>query len=653
MADIDIKAQALSDARSRILKLQEQMTARVLEMAAEVEKLTAIVSPAEAKAFLKARCNLPATELSTYVGFAKTLKGTEEVLRRARVSFPVVKALVAASPEARREVLDRLDLGAHIDTKDVTAIRRRLSEGKLTVAEFIAARNRKLVAAAARKQAKVAIAAFEDKISSFIDDVQKHPTEDNSVPRVIRERAAVLLVEFEALFGGEHPTLHDLKENTSAYRVGRAHHALKRFRDGSFDNKFGFGLKRSDIGPTAIDALRAMTGRPSKVYGLVRFPKGMAELPPKRYHLRVLELCAGAGGMALGFERSGFQPVGLIEINKQAVATLRKNRPNWPVIEADVRKVDFTKFRGKVDLLAGGIPCTPFSTVGERKGKNDENDLLPEAVRAVKEVRPKAFIFENVDGFLHSNHADHVAAALRQFSKAGYETVIERINTSDYGLAQNRSRVLIVGVRRELSGSFRMPPRFPEMATNVGDALTDLMGANGWSGVNDWIRRMRETAIIDKTGNLIRKGILADTIRRYKGSGLPGEKARWRQNSVAYAPIAKAAPTDEEALAEGFVPRLTNQMRARLQGFPPDWEFVGGIPSVADQIGNAVAPIVAQAVGLAMFSALQRMEFDWEAMLQLGPQRRTRLDAPPLVPHHIQKPVENHEDEEQAEIASS
>ncbi|MGR9148174.1 DNA cytosine methyltransferase [Rhizobium leguminosarum] len=630
MPVLDLKAQALSDARARILKLQEQMTDRVLQMAAEVEKLMEIVPPVEAKAFLKARCNLPATELSTYVGFAKTLKGSEDLLRKARASFPLVKALVAADAESRREVLERMQIGAQIASKDVAAIRRRLSEAKLTVAESMAARNRKLVAAAARKQAKTTLAAFEERMSAFVDDIRKQPTENNSVPEDIRERAGILLREFESLFGAEHPPLHELKENNSAYRVGRAYQALKRFRDDSFDSKFGFGLKASDIGPTAVDALQAMTGRPMKVFGLVHFPRGLTELPPKRYHLRVLELCAGAGGMALGLERAGFQPVALIEIDRQAAATLRKNRPNWPVVEADVRKVDFTQYQGKVDLLAGGVPCTPYSTIGERKGKSDDNDLLPEAVRAVREVRPKAFIFENVDGLLHAAHADHVAAALRQFSKAGYETVIERINTRDYGVAQNRSRVLLVGLRRDLSGSFRMPPKFPKMANNMGDAVADLMSANGWSGTGDWVRRMREMAVADNAGNLIRTGILADTIRGYKGSGHKGEKARWLRNGVAYAPIAKAAPTDEDAGTEGFVPCLTNRMRARLQGFPDGWEFVGGIPSVADQIGNAVAPVVAQAVGLAMYAALQGMEFDWEAILTL--RHRREIDPPPLAP---------------------
>ncbi|MBY3514150.1 hypothetical protein HFN76_18210 [Rhizobium laguerreae] len=147
MADIDAKAQALSAARHRILQLQEQMADKVLQMAAEVEKLMDVVPLSEAKAFLKARCNLPVVELSTYVGFAKTLKGSEDVLREARVSFPVVKALVSADPDARREILERLEIGAQIDTKDVASIRRRLVAAKLTAAEALTAMGLALVSA--------------------------------------------------------------------------------------------------------------------------------------------------------------------------------------------------------------------------------------------------------------------------------------------------------------------------------------------------------------------------------------------------------------------------------------------------------------------------------------------------------------------------
>jgi DNA (cytosine-5)-methyltransferase 1 len=386
----------------------------------------------------------------------------------------------------------------------------------------------------------------------------------------------------------------------------------------------------SEIGPTQTSALQAFAGR-ARVSFDPRPRKPLAELPPLSFRPRVLELCAGAGGLALGLERAGFEHVALIEFNKHAAATLRKNRPHWKVVEEDIRKVDFTQYRNRVDLLAGGLPCTPFSTVGEKKGKRDENDLLMEGVRAVREVEPKAFVFENVEGLLHARHADYVATLLRNLSKAGYQTEIHRINTRDYGVAQDRSRIMIVGFRKDSAAIFRMPPKFPAIASNMGDVLADLMGANGWSGVDDWVRTMRERPEFDRSGEQIGVGALSDTIRGYQGSAQQGEARRALKNGVSYAPPAKAAPTNEEASREGFVPGLTNRMRARLQDFPDDWEFVGGLGSVADQVGNAVAPAMAKAMGLALICALKGLEIDWCKMMafdKAAPARRQIVPPP-------------------------
>jgi DNA (cytosine-5)-methyltransferase 1 len=163
----------------------------------------------------------------------------------------------------------------------------------------------------------------------------------------------------------------------------------------------------------------------------------------------------------------------------------------------------------------------------------------------------------------------------------------------------------------------------------MGDVLADLMSANGWSGVGDWVRMMRERPEFDRSGKQIGVGALSDTIRGYQGSAQKGEARRALLNGVSYAPPAKNSPTDDDARAEGFVPGLTNRMRARLQDFPDEWEFVGGIGSVADQIGNAVAPTVAQAVGLEMLSALKGVETDWKAM-RIAPSPRIYIYPPPL-----------------------
>jgi DNA (cytosine-5)-methyltransferase 1 len=354
-----------------------------------------------------------------------------------------------------------------------------------------------------------------------------------------------------------------------------------------------------------------------------RLRKPVAGLPSPAFRPRVLELCAGGGGLALGLEKAGFAPVALIEQNRNAVATLRANRPDWNVIQADIRKFDLKQYRNQnIDLLAGGLPCTPFSTVGQKKGRKDENDLMMEGVRALREIAPKAFLFENVEGLLDARHADYVAFLLRQFSKAGYETEIHRINARDYGVAQNRARIMFVGIRKDLKVTFRMPPRFPELATNVGVVLADLMGENGWSGAAAWLASMRD------------RNYRADTIRGYQGSPREGEAVRADRRGLRYAPPAKSAPTDEEASRKGFVPGLTNRMRARLQGFPDDWTFVGGLGPIAGQIGNAVVPAVAQAMGLAMLSALKGWEIDWPAFFGTTFDR-ILVAPPPLDPDPV------------------
>lgn len=597
MADIGPKAQALSAAIRRITELQQQMTDRVLAMAIEIEKLTDVVPDGEAKALLKARCNLPAAELSTYLAFAKTLKGSEHVLRKSRASFSVIKSLVAADRDTRQEILERMAIGARVDTKDVALIKKRLADAKLTPAEALAAVNRKAVAAAARRQAMAAAASFEVRAASLVEELKQHFRPDGMKSPVVhaslRHQAEALEDECDTLFGKEQPTIASLLPTTPEYRMAMARKVLGDFAAG----------RLGEIGPMETHALSTLTGR-SRMSFAGPSRKPLAGIPPRRYRPRVVELCAGAGGLALGLERAGFEHVALIEMNKNAVATLRANRPDWNVVQADVRKVDFRQYRDqRIDLLAGGLPCTPFSTVGQKKGQHDKNDLMREGVRAVLEIAPKAFMFENVEGLLHSRHADYIALLLREFSKAGYSTEIHRINAMDYGVAQNRSRIMLVGMRKDLAGAFRMPRKFPELSTNVGDALADIMSENGWTGAEAWVQCMKD------------RNYLADTIRGYQGSARTGETIRSERQQLRYAPPAKAAPTDEEASREGFVPGLTNRMRTRLQGFPDDWSFVGGLGAVADQIGNAVVPVVAQAMGLAFLSALKGWEIEWPAMI--------------------------------------
>jgi len=163
-----------------------------------------------------------------------------------------------------------------------------------------------------------------------------------------------------------------------------------------------------------------------------------------------LEMCAGAGGQALGLEIAGFDHAALVELEPSACATLRLNRPDWNIIEGDLRSFDGRPYQG-IDLLAGGVPCPPFSKAGKQLGAKDERDLFPEAIRLVDECRPQAVMLENVRGLLDAVFDDYRNKVERQLKKLGYVPGWRLFNASDYGVSQLRPRVVFVGIRKDLA----------------------------------------------------------------------------------------------------------------------------------------------------------------------------------------------------------
>ncbi len=298
--------------------------------------------------------------------------------------------------------------------------------------------------------------------------------------------------------------------------------------------------------------------------------------------LTSLEMCAGAGGQALGLEQAGFGHEGLIEIDRHACATLRLNRPTWNVFEADLETFDGRPFKG-IDLLAGGLPCPPFSVAGKQLGKSDERNLFPAALRLVDETRPRAVMIENVRGILDAVFEDyrrHIAATLK---KMGYVTDWHLFNASDFGVPQLRPRVVFVAVRKDLSERFSWPVAPNFKAPTVGETLRDLMAAGGWPGAKAWASRADEIAPTIVGGS-----------KKHGGPDLGPTRARnaWAALGVDGLGIADAPP------GRDFVgmPRLTVRMVARLQGFPDEWQFAGKKTASYRQVGNAFPPPVARAV---------------------------------------------------------
>jgi DNA (cytosine-5)-methyltransferase 1 len=308
-----------------------------------------------------------------------------------------------------------------------------------------------------------------------------------------------------------------------------------------------------------------------------------------------LEICAGAGGQALGLEMAGFEHAALVEIEPPACATLRLNRPDWNVIEGDLHAFDGRPFAG-IDLIAGGVPCPPFSKAGKQLGADDARDLFPQALRLVDECRPKAVMLENVRGLLDAVFEDYRNKVEKQLIKLGYVPGWKLLNASDFGVSQLRPRVVFVGIRKDIAGNFSWPePGLIEPVT-VGALLHDLMAMNGWRGADQW--------------RALANGIAPTLVGGSKKHGGPDlgptrAKQAWATLSVDGKGIWDDAPERD------FVgmPRLTTRMAARIQGFPDSWAFAGKKTATYRQIGNAFPPPVAAAVARQIFAALSSQRF--------------------------------------------
>lgn len=307
--------------------------------------------------------------------------------------------------------------------------------------------------------------------------------------------------------------------------------------------------------------------------------------------LMSLDICAGGGGEALGLESSGFTCVGAVDNDKAACATLRHNRPGWNILESDIHNVSGLDFRG-IDLLAGGVPCPPFSIAGKQLGADDERNLFPQALRLIREAKPTAIMLENVPGFAAARFAEYRANLLSMLQNMGYEVDWRILNASDFGVPQLRPRFVLVALKRRYFARFNWPAADRIPAT-VGDTLGDLIASRGWPGADAWYGKAQAIAPTIVGGS-----------KKHGGPDLGPTRAKkqWASLGVDGLGIANEPP-DETFPVDGH-PRLTLRMAARLQAFPDSWEFAGGKTAAYRQIGNALPSPVACALGAAIKDAL-------------------------------------------------
>ncbi|MGJ0624638.1 DNA (cytosine-5-)-methyltransferase [Xenorhabdus bovienii] len=333
----------------------------------------------------------------------------------------------------------------------------------------------------------------------------------------------------------------------------------------------------------------------------------------------VLELFAGAGGMALGLERAGLKSVMLNEIDAHACKTLRKNRPHWNVVEGDVAGVDFSDYKNVVDVLAGGFPCQAFSYAGKKLGFEDtRGTLFFEFARAVKEISPKVILAENVRGLLNHDDGRTLDTIKNIIKDLGYTLFEPRVlKAMFYKVPQKRERLILIAVRNDLANmsEFEWPSPYHKVLT-LKDALkkgelydTDVPLSEG----QKYPTRKAEILSLVPPGGYWRN--LPEDIQKeymlksyYLGGGKTGMARRlsWDEPSLTLT-CAPAQKQTERCHPEETRP-LTIREYARIQTFPDDWVFEGSMSAKYKQIGNAVPVNLSMAVGKSIINLLKNIE---------------------------------------------
>ncbi|MFF1459816.1 DNA cytosine methyltransferase [Streptomyces sp. NPDC058330] len=314
--------------------------------------------------------------------------------------------------------------------------------------------------------------------------------------------------------------------------------------------------------------------------------------------LRFVDVCAGAGGLALGLEQAGFDPVLLLDNKAVACETLRMNRPGWDVLEMDLREFDPVEHPQTydIDLLSAGPPRVKSSATAARAETDEEKRLLEAAVLLAHGVQPRALLIENVPGLVDSDAFEPLRAFVREeLEHLGYRLSWFVLNAADFGVPQDRKQGVLVALKAPYFDHFRPPAPTVDEYVSVGTALGKSMAERGWAGADAWAAQALSVAPTLVGGSDNRGG--ADL-------GPTGTKKAWARMGVNGGSLADEVPGPDQDDASGMI-RLTVPQTALLQSFPADWHVAGKKTLRYRQIGHASPPPVGRALGEAIADALR------------------------------------------------
>lgn len=328
-----------------------------------------------------------------------------------------------------------------------------------------------------------------------------------------------------------------------------------------------------------------------------------------------VELFAGAGGLALGLEQAGFEVKCLVEYEKYACETLRMNRTLWNVIEEDIVKIAETGIKQylpanckEIDFVSGGYPCQAFSYAGKKLGLEDvRGTMFFYFARVVEELRPKVFLAENVRGLLTHDGGRTLRTMLDIYRSMGYHVETHLMHAVDYGVAQKRERLIIVGVRDDFSERYRLPKPYSKKLV-LRDVLKDVPVSEGEKYPP---KKERILKLVPPGGYW--RDLPDDLAREYmgksyfSGGGRTGMARRISWDEPCLTLTCSPAQKQTERCHPDETRPFTVREYARIQSFPDDWQFAGGLSAQYKQIGNAVPVELAKAMGLSLVDLLNRI----------------------------------------------
>ncbi len=333
--------------------------------------------------------------------------------------------------------------------------------------------------------------------------------------------------------------------------------------------------------------------------------------PLKQY--KALELFAGAGGLAIGLERAGIKCIALNEIDKWACETLRKNRPNWNILEGDIKDFDFSKYKNHVDIVTGGFPCQAFSYAGKQLGLKDaRGTLFYEFARVVKQVNPLICIGENVRGLLSHEKGKTLSGMISILNEIGYNVVpVEILKAINYKVPQKRERLFLVGIRKDVKVNYNYPKPHTKIY-NLSDALKkgelyncDVPSSKG-SKYPEHKKKVLE--LVPPKGYWrdlpieLQKKYMGKSY--YLGGGKTGMARRIGWDEPCLTLTCSPAQKQTERCHPDETRPFTIREYARIQTFPDNWEFIGSVSQQYKQIGNAVPCNLGQEIGYSIIRFL-------------------------------------------------